>query len=363
MTSSGVSSTDICAKLPPRSTYGAVASIHGPAFRPAAICRATPSSPLVETPVRRSLGSAPFGEADYVARPDFDFAAQSNDRVRQWSIGLDYQLRVQRLGQFSIGAQKVDYSKRVTTPNGPAPESRDTPWLINATATIDLAAAISLYASFARGLEESDVAPETAVNRDEAPPAIRTRQVDAGVKLRTGGMTLIAGAFDIERPYFGVDGGNFFRRLGVVRHRGIEASLSGSPTPGLTLVAGGSFIRARVRGDEAASGAIGRRPIDVPSRKIVASVDWRWPSSPTSIDATVEHVGRNTADRLNLVDVASYTTVNIGLRQRFAIGRSTAVFRIQATNLFNAYGWEVAGDNAFVYIQPRQIAARITMDL
>ena len=313
--------------------------------------------------IRRSLGSAPFGEADYVARPDFDFAAQSSDRVRQWSIGLDYQLRVHRLGQFSIGAQKVDYSKNVTTPTGPAPESRDTPWLINATATVDLAPALSLYASFTRGLEESDVAPETAANRDEAPPAIRTRQVDAGVKLRAGGMTLIAGLFDIERPYFGVDGSNVFRRLGVVRHSGIEASLSGSPTPGLTLVAGGSLIRARVKGDEVAAGATGNRPIDVPSRKIIASVDWRPSSSPTSVDAAVEHVGPNTADRLNLVEVSPYTTVNIGLRHRFTIGRSAAVFRVQATNLFDAYGWEVAGDNAFVYIQPRQLMARLTVDL
>jgi iron complex outermembrane receptor protein len=251
----------------------------------------------------------------------------------------------------------------VTTPNGPAPESRDSPWLLNATVTIDLAAAISLYASFTRGLEESDVAPETAANRDEAPPAIRTRQIDAGAKLRAAGMTLIAGAFDIERPYFGVDGSNFFRSLGVVRHSGIEASLSGSPTPGLTLVAGGSLIRARVEGDEVASGAIGNRPIDVPSRKIIASIDWRPPSSPTSVDATIEHIGPNTADTLNLVDVAPYTTVNIGLRHRFKIDRLTTVFRIQATNLFNAYGWEVAGDNAFVYIQPRQIIARLTMDL
>src|SRR3546814_20867811 len=101
---------------------------------------------------------------------------------------------------------------------------------------IDLTPAVSLYASFTRGLEESDVAPETAANRDEAPPAIRTRQIEAGAKIRAAGMTLIAGVFDIERPYYGVDGSNIFRRLGKVRHAGIEVSLSGSPTPGLTVV-------------------------------------------------------------------------------------------------------------------------------
>ena len=312
--------------------------------------------------IRQSLGAAPFGAPDYIARPDFAFPDQSEDGVRQWSIGLDYQVRASGLGQLSVGAQKVSYRKHVVTPNGPAPASRDKPWLFNATAMIDLTPVVSLYASFTQGLEESDVAPETAANRDEAPPAIRTRQVDAGVKVRTGGMTLIAGLFDIKRPYYGVDGSNFFRQLGAVRHAGIEASLSGSPTPGLTVIAGGSFVRARVSGDEVASGTIGSRPVDVPSRKLVASVDWHPPSSPTSLDATVEHVGPNTADTLNRVPVAPYTTLNVGLRHRFAIGRSTAVFRIQATNLFDAYGWEVAGDNAFVYVQPRQLTARLSLD-
>lgn len=312
--------------------------------------------------IQRSLGFAPFGEADYVPPPDFAFPDQSNDHVRQWSIGLDYQLRIKGFGQFGIGAQKVDYRKQVTAPNRPAPESRDEPWLFNATAMIDLTSAVSLYGSFTRGLEESDVAPETAANRDEAPPAIRTRQVDAGAKVRAAGMTLIAGVFDIERPYYGVDGSNIFRRLGKVRHAGIEVSLSGSPTPGLTVVAGGALVRARVSGDETASGAIGNRPIDVPSRKLVASLDWRPPSSPTSLDVTVEHVGRNIADALNRVVAAPYTTLNVGVRHRFAIGGSTALFRVQAANLFNTYGWEVAGNNAFVYIQPRQITARLAID-
>src|SRR3546814_9084194 len=142
----------------------------------------------------------------------------------------------------------------------------------------------------------------------------------------------------IERPYYGVDGSNIFRRLGKVRHAGIEVSLSGSPTPGLTVVAGGSLIKARVSGDEITSGAIGNRPIDVPSRKLVASVDWRPPSPSTSLDVTVEHVGRNTDDAPNRVFPAPYTTIDFGLRPRFLVGRSTALFSVHTTNLVNSHG-------------------------
>jgi iron complex outermembrane recepter protein len=309
-----------------------------------------------------SLRPARFGEPDHVEAPDFFFTEQTIDGVRQWSVGVDYRVRREGIGQLSAGVQKVDYRKRVTPPSGPAPESHDSPWLLNASASIDLAPSLMFYGSYTRGLEESDVAPEIAINRDEAPPAIRTRQLDVGARVRFNDMTVIAGAFDIARPYYGVDDGNVFRELGAVRHRGIELSLSGSPATGLTLVGGGTLLRARLYGDEVASGSVGRRPIDVPAHKLIASLDWRPPSSPTSIDLAVEHTGPNTGDTLNRVRVPSYTTVNIGLRHRFAAGNAPAMLRLQATNLFNAYGWEVAGNNAFIYIQPRQYLMRLAMD-
>jgi iron complex outermembrane recepter protein len=311
---------------------------------------------------RLTLPSAPFGQPLYIDRPAFTFSPQTDDRVRQWSIGLGYQAEYADLGQISAGLQRVDYRKNVTTPTGPRPTSRDRPWLVNVAATANLSSNLSLFGSFTRGLEESDVAPEIAVNRDEAPPALRTRQVDAGVRARFGTLTLIVGVFDIERPYYGVDGSSIFRRLGDVRHRGLEASLTAEPLPGLTLVAGGTFLSARLSGDEVAAGVIGRRPVDVPARKLIASIDWRPRGSATSIDLAVEHIGPNTGDARNNVRVQPITTLDLGVRHRFRIGGQQAVLRLQATNLFNAYGWEVAGNNAFIYTQSRQLIARVAVD-
>jgi iron complex outermembrane receptor protein len=44
------------------------------------------------------------------------------------------------------------------------------------------------------------------------------------------------------------------------------------------------------------------------------------------------------------------------------MGTQKAVARLQATNLLNSYGWEVAGNNAFIYTQSRQLTARIAVD-
>lgn len=308
------------------------------------------------------LPAAPFGQPLYVDRPAFAFTQQTTDEVRQWSAGLAYQADYSGVGQLGVGVQRVRYRKRVTTATGPRPVSRDDPWLFNIAAAVKVMPRLSLFGSFTRGLEESGVAPEIALNRDEAPPALNTRQFDAGAKLRAGPIDIIAGVFDIQRPYYGVDGASIFRRLGKVRHRGVETSLSGQPLPGLTVVAGGTFLRARLFGDEVASGAIGNRPVDVPARKLIVSADWRPASSATSVDLAVEHVGPNIGDTRNDVRVRPYTTVDLGLRHRFTLAGAPAVFRVQATNLLGSYGWEVAGDNAFIYTQPRQMVARLAVD-
>jgi iron complex outermembrane recepter protein len=311
---------------------------------------------------RLSLLPAPFGQSLYVDRPTFAFAPQTDDKVRQWSVGLGYQAEIGQIGQINAGLQRVDYRKNVTTPTGTRPTSRDRPWLVNIAGIANVTPAVSFFASYTRGLEESDVAPEIAINRDEAPPALRTKQIDAGLRARIGPITMIAGAFEIQRPYYGVDGSSIFRRLGVVRHRGLELSFAGQPVPGLTLVAGGTFLRPRLSGDEVSDGAIGNRPVDVPARKMIASLEWRPAGSATSVDLAVEHVGPNTGDALNRVRVDPITTVDLGLRHRFSLGGHGAVLRLQATNLFNSYGWEVAGNSAFIYVQSRQVLARVAVD-
>jgi iron complex outermembrane receptor protein len=202
------------------------------------------------------------------------------------------------------------------------------------------------------------------LNRDEAPPAVRTKQIDAGLRLRVGPMTLIAGGFEIEKPYYGLDNGNIFRELGAIRHRGLEASLAGSPVEGWTLVVGGVLLDAKLAGDEVASGVIGRRPVGVPSRTLSGNIEWRPPQwEAFSVDLSAEHRGPTYTDVANAVRVGSYTTMNMGVRYRFPLQGAPAVLRLKATNLFNTCAWDVYGNNAFTYIQSRQLIARFTIDL
>ncbi|QAY75276.1 TonB-dependent receptor domain-containing protein [Sphingosinicella sp. BN140058] len=314
---------------------------------------------------RRALPDVPFGSTEAVAKPDFAFTTRTRDEVEQRTYGVRYRAMLPGRGELDLGLQHTDYRKRVSPPGAAPIVAHDRLWLFNAAATVEIASGLAVYAGTSRGLEEAQIAPETAVNRDEAPPAIRTRQVDGGFRWHAApGFDLVAGLFSIAKPYDGLDASNRFRRLGSVRHRGVEASLTASPGKGLTLVAGAVLLDASLSGDERLSGQIGARPIGTPSHLLQASLDWRPASaSPWSFDIVATHSGPEFADRLNRVRLAPVTTVDLGLRYRFALGAMPATLRLHLLNATNGYGWDVVGSNAFRPAAPRQLFARLIVDL
>jgi outer membrane receptor protein involved in Fe transport len=114
--------------------------------------------------------------------------------------------------------------------------------LYNITIAANITPTLVVYAGTVNGLEESGVAPGNAINRNVALPAIRTRQIDAGLRLAlTDQIKLVAGVFDITKPYFNLDANGRFDVLGDVSNRGVEASIAGPLTPTLSVVAGGVF--------------------------------------------------------------------------------------------------------------------------
>lgn len=313
---------------------------------------------------RLQLGAAPFGEPAFVSRPTFNFGEKTRSSVSQLTFGAAYGAAWRDVGEVNLGLQKSRYRRTVETPLARLPTSRADPWLYSAAAAIEVAPRFRLYGGAARGLEESDVAPENATNRNEAPPAIATRQMDGGVQWNfTNAMTMVAGLFRITKPYYGLDRVNYFRKLGMVEHRGIEFSLSGSPVAGLSIVAGAVLLDATLSGDEVTNGTVGKRPIGTPGRVMIANVDYRFPSfQALSFDIGLQEQGGQFADIDNIVRIPSRTTVDIGARYRFKLGNTMMAFRLQLTNMFNNFGWDSVSNNAFRYNTPRKLASQLIVD-
>jgi iron complex outermembrane receptor protein len=313
---------------------------------------------------RLAFGTVRIGAPAFVAPPRLTFGAQTHERIRQGTAGAAYELLWRDRGEFGFGVQKTDYEKTLRTPEGAAPASSDAPWLYNTNAAWHLSSRLALYGSHTRGLEESAVAPDTAINRDEAPPALRTRQSDLGARLLIGRLRLNVAAFAVEKPYYGVDETRLFRELGQVRHRGWEFSLAGEAVPGLNLVAGAVLLDARVHGEQVMSGVIGSRPVGIPERTAFAIVDYRLSKRPAlSFDAGVEHAGRAAANATNLLFVPARTVFNVGARYRFQAGRAPVVLRLEALNMFDHYAWQADRGGGLTYGAPRQLSAKVTVDL
>ncbi|MEQ1515989.1 MAG: TonB-dependent receptor [Usitatibacteraceae bacterium] len=314
---------------------------------------------------RQVLPDGRFGEDNPVNPPSFTFGAHDQDRVEQYTAGLAYRAVLPGTGEINLGLQRIDYRKRVTPVGRPSVLTQDNPILFSGAVSIDLTPRLALYAGTSNGLEESDIAPEVATNRNEAPSAIRTRQFDGGLRWKLNkSIKAVVGLFSIEKPYDGLDANNLYRRLGRVRHRGLEMSLTGSLVPGLTVVAGAVFLEPKLSGEDVASGDVGSRPVGTPRQRIQLSVDWRpGETTPYSFDLVLTRRGSYFGDTANLVKVDSLNTLDVGFRYRLNIGEQPAQVRIQAFNVTNAYGWDVVGSNAFRPTAPRQLVAKLTMDL
>lgn len=312
------------------------------------------------------LGERQLGEARPAPRPAaFAFGEQTIDHVRQTTIGIAYEGRWKGLGELSLGIQRADYSKTIDLP-GELPDARaaDRPWLFNASAAVHFTDRLAAYGGYTRGLEESGLAPNNAANRNEALPAIRTRQADAGIRwTMSPKMKAVAGVFDVRKPYFSTDEANIFTILGDVRHRGLEFSLSGNPTENLSIVGGAVIMQPRVSGEAVRLGRVGRKPLGQSATILRGNADYRLAFLPgASVDVALSWYGKRPASRDNLVTVGSYALLDLGARYRFKIGRSPATFRVQMQNVANVFAWNIVGGNSYGLMDKRRFSAFLAVD-
>jgi iron complex outermembrane receptor protein len=310
------------------------------------------------------IGLVALGVGRQTAFPKLEFGAQTRDEVRQGTLGLAYGLRWKNRGEVSVGVQKTHYSKEVDAPDLALPTSRDAPVLPNATATVYATSNLDVYASYTEGLEESPLAPNNAVNRNSAAPALRTKQYDGGIRWTVRpDLRLIAGVFSIEKPYFDLDANQLFTTVGNVRHRGVELSLAGQPMRNLTLVAGTRYLDAQLFGQQVDSGEIGRRPVTSYRWHAMSSADYAIAGTGLSLDVVMESVSPQIANSANTMRVPSRTVVHIGGRYRFKIHGKPLTLRAQLANIFDAYGWNVISGSAYTYNTPRRVILYLASDL
>ena len=317
---------------------------------------------------RIGLGRSTVLAPDFRAAPVISLGPEDKDRVRQFTLGLAYDVKLADKASLDVSLSRSQYRKTVDFANLATDtlNVRDNPWLGNVSGTVRLSKRLTVYGGYVRGLEEAVIAPDIAVNRSEAPPAILTSQRDAGIRYAiTPQLTFVGGAFLVRKPYFNIDSALRFRRLGNITNKGVELSLSGSLKPGLTLVAGSLFLDPRVSGVDVDAGRIGSRPIGSITRRTILNMDWRLRGGKSrwSFDFALESLSRRTGNAANNIAAPPRETLNLSTRYRFTIGSAKALLRAQVQNATNDYGWQVSQSGGFTYSNPRNFSLELVVDL
>ncbi len=288
------------------------------------------------------LGTAVVGTQQTVAQSSFTYGPVTLDHIDQWTGGVAYALHWKDVVDFAAGLDKVRYDRHIIEPGASAPISSDqTPLLYYASAGVPISAHISAYAALTRGLEDSGLAPASATNRGQLLPASRTSQEEVGVRYTVGATSLIAGLFDVRKPYFNVDSNGVYTWLGSETHSGVELSLNTEPLSGLTVVAGAVLMSPVVAVADGTVG-VGTAPVSQSRRLLQLAADYRlavWPRCSFDITATQQ------GEMPVRLDDGAYnptqTLVNVGARYRFSVSGHPATLRIQVQNVTDQKVWSV----------------------
>jgi len=308
-------------------------------------------------------GPGRIGEILDVPKPaSFDFREVSRQHLTQTTYGVAYDGRWRNVGEISFSISKARYEKTTTIPGDEVAVARSSPWIYNGTAAANVTKTITVYAGYARGLEESGLAPPSAANRNSPLPTIITTQKDAGARLVLGPLKLTGGVFDLTRPYFGFDSANIFKQVGTVESRGAEFSISGNVTPKLSVVAGGVFINGKVTRDAGAQGSVGPKPVGLSPHQLSLNANWKTPFKGLELDTTVINRAPAPATTDNLVYIPAKWRWDVGTHFHFKLAKHDATLRLQIFNITGNTGYNVQGSNFYGQNPSRFVQGFLSID-
>jgi len=285
---------------------------------------------------------------------------RGQDLIEQTTASLGYGLAWADRIQIRLGVHRTRYEKTVNGLTGVTTSATEETTLYNASAIWSPTPRTSVFASWVTGLEETGVAPQTAVNANEVLAPVEAEQRELGLRHSFGDLTLITALFEVSKPTTGFRADGSFGLVGEVAHRGIEASLAGRIGERTSVVVGAVAFEPEVSGELVEAGVIGDRPPGISEVVANASIE-RQLATGWSVDAQATYNGERWVDSRNSFQAPAVTTFNLGVRRRFEIAGRPAQLRVIGTNIFNQDGYWANPSLLMSQIGPRTLRATLTL--
>jgi iron complex outermembrane recepter protein len=284
------------------------------------------------------------------------------DETRQVMAGVGYEADLTDTFWVRGSMLKTRYQKGRTPPGGPTLSNEDTPWLYDLAATFTPNESLTLFATTVRGLEESGTAPNNAANRNEVLPAVLATQYEFGMRYRVSPtITFISSLFQIEKPTPGLDALNVYGLIGQARHRGLEISLVGRPTPSINIVSGLVVLDADRLGELIDRGVLIGRAVGVPKVTALVNLTYQVPFlKGLSIDSQINYQTDMLLNPRNGLTTPSYATLDLGMRYSFMIADVPATLRARVGNVFDEDTWTANRNETANRMQPRAFRLSLT---
>ncbi|MGC3984088.1 MAG: TonB-dependent receptor [Pseudorhodoferax sp.] len=272
-----------------------------------------------------------------------------NRRI-QLTLGGRYQKVVAENFNQSTGVQTSIYDKHALTP---AVGLVIRPW-----------EKVSLYASYIEGLQQGPTAPTGSTNAGEVFAPIKSRQMEAGIKVDSGSLGATCGIFQITQPGGITDPGSLRYSVdGEQRNRGIELNVFGEAYPGVRVLGGIALTDSVMT--KTAGGTLDRKhPVGVPSFQANVGAEWDAPFlSGLTLSSRLIHTNGSYIDATNTRATSDWTRVDVGARYTFKrAGGKSVTLRANIDNVFRKNYWSATQFGMVELGEPRTYRLSATFD-
>jgi iron complex outermembrane receptor protein len=221
---------------------------------------------------------------------------------------------------------------------------------------------VSVYTSFANGLEQGDTAPTGTANVGERLAPGVSKQKELGVRWRMPSGTLLSAAvFNINRPGYYTNSDNIYTADGEQRYTGLELSTQGQLTKQWSLQTSAQWLDAEFRNIGASYD--GKQPENTAKTTGSVFLAYDLASLPgMSLSGGAYYTGRRPMDDLNQAWLGGVTLYSLGARYATRLSGYQTTWQLNVDNVANKEYW-AGGGSRLAAGAPRTAKLTFKVDL